>query len=144
MYGEGTEATGNFFQISNQVSLGRSEADLVDALDRIITQVVEQELAAREAIMQRSREALEDRIWRAYGTLKSAHIITSTETTDLLSLVRLGVDLGIIPTIDRGIVDTLFITTQPAHLQKLEGRSLASRERDVRRARLLRDTLASS
>lgn len=144
LYGEGTEATGNFFQISNQVSLGRTEAELVDTLERLAAQVVQQEEAAREAILRTSREALEDRIWRAYGTLRSAQIITSTETTDLLSLVRLGVDLGIIPTLNRATINTLFITTQPAHLQRLEGRSLASRERDVRRARLLRESLAAS
>jgi len=142
LYGEGTEATGNFFQLSNQVSLGRSEVEIVDKLERIAAQVVEQEEAARTAVMRENREALEDRIWRAYGTLKSAHIINSTETTDLLSLVRLGVDLGIVP-IDRAVVNTLFITTQPAHLQKLEGRALASHERDVRRARLLREQLAA-
>ena len=144
LYGEGTEAAGNFFQISNQVSLGRSEPELVDTLERLVAQVAGQEEAAREAILRTSREALEDRVWRAYGTLKSAQIITSAETTDLLSLVRLGADLGIIPTLDLVTVNTLFITTQPAHLQRLEGRSLASRERDVRRARLLRESLAAS
>ena len=142
LYGEGTDATGNFFQISNQLSLGRTESEIVDTLERIAAQVVEQEEAAREAILRESREALQDRTWRAYGTLKSAHIISSTETTDLLSLVRLGVDVGIIPTIDRATVNTLLITTQPAHLQKLEGRVLAPRERDVRRAQLLRDSLS--
>ena len=140
LYGEGTEATGNFFQISNQVSLGPTEPEIVDKLERIVTQVVEQEEAARAAVLRESREALEDRIWRAYGTLKSAHIITSTETTDLLSLVRLGIDLGLIP-IDRAAINTLFITTQPAHLQKREGRALASHERDIRRAGLLREQL---
>lgn len=143
LYGEGTEATGNFFQISNQVSLGRTEADLIDTLERIAVQVVQQEETARDSILTQTREALEDRIWRAYGTLKSAHIITSTETTDLLSLVRLGVDLGIVP-LDRAAIDTLFITTQPAHLQRWAGRSLASRERDARRAQLLRESLAAS
>ena len=141
LYGEGTEATGNFFQISNQVSLGRSDQEIIDKLERVILQVVEQEEAARNALMRQSREALEDRIWRAFGTLKSAHIITSTETTDLLSLVRLGVDLNVIPMMDRGVVNTLFITTQPAHLQKLEGKRLAAHERDVARARLLRKQL---
>lgn len=143
LYGEGTEATGNLFQISNQVSLGRAEPELIETLERIAVQVVQQEEAAREAILARNREALEDRIWRAYGTLKSAHIITSAETTDLLSLVRLGVDLGIVP-LDRATIDTLFITTQPAHLQRWAGRSLASRERDARRAQLLRESLAAS
>ncbi len=141
LYGEGTEATGNFFQLSNQVSLGLSEEEILDNLERLIKQVVEQEEAARKALLNQSREALEDRIWRAYGTLKSAHLITSNETVELLSLVRLGVDMGLIPTLDRGLVNKLFIQTQPAHLQKLEGRALNPSERDTRRAKLLRDTL---
>ncbi|MBI3332915.1 MAG: protein arginine kinase [Candidatus Omnitrophica bacterium] len=141
LYGEGTEATGNFFQLSNQVSLGISEEEILDNLERLIKQVIEQEEAARKALLNQSREALEDRIWRAYGTLKSAHLITSNETVELLSLVRLGVDLGVIPTLERGRVNQLFIQTQPAHLQKLEGRPLNPSERDARRAKLLRDSL---
>ncbi|MBI4313897.1 MAG: protein arginine kinase [Candidatus Omnitrophica bacterium] len=144
LYGEGTESTGNFFQISNQVSLGFGEAEIVDKLELLVGQVVEQERNARESVMRGTREALEDRIWRAYGTLKSAHIITSQETTDLLSLVRLGVDVGTLPTLSRSVVNALLVTTQPAHLQKLEGRALASHERDVRRAELLRNQLATS
>ena len=140
-YGEGTEASGNFFQLSNQVTLGVSEAETLDNLERLIRQVVEQEQAARKALFARNREELEDRIWRAYGTLKSAHLITSNETIDLLSLVRLGVDLGLIPGVERGRVNRLFIQTQPAHLQKLEGRPLTPAERDGRRARLLRESL---
>ena len=141
LYGEGTEATGNFFQLSNQVSLGVSEEEILDNLERLIKQVVEQEEAARKALLQQSREALEDRVWRAYGTLKSAHLVTSNETVELLSLVRLGVDLGVIPTLERATVNRLFIQTQPAHLQKLEGRVLSPSERDARRAKLLRETL---
>lgn len=141
LYGEGTEALGNFFQLSNQVSLGISEEEILDSLERLIAQVVDQEEAARNALINQSREALEDRIWRAYGTLKNAHLITSNETVDLLSLVRLGVDLKIIPTLDRGVLNRLFIQTQPAHLQKLEGRALNASERDARRAQLLRDSL---
>jgi len=141
LYGEGTEASGNFFQLSNQVSLGVSEEEILDNLERLIKQVIDQEEAARKALVQRSREGLEDRIWRAYGTLKNAHLITSNETVELLSLIRLGVDLGVIPTLERGLVNRLFIQTQPAHLQKLEGRSLTPSERDARRAKLLRETL---
>jgi len=141
LYGEGTEASGNFFQLSNQVTLGVSEEEILDNLERLIKQVIEQEEAARTALINQSREALEDRIWRAYGTLKSAHLITSNETVELLSLVRLGVDLNLIPTLERGQVNRLFIQTQPAHLQKLEGRTLTPSERDARRAKLLRETL---
>ncbi len=141
LYGEGTEATGNFFQLSNQVSLGVSEEEILDNLERLIKQVVEQEEAARKALLNQSRDALEDRIWRAYGTLRSAHLITSSETVELLSMVRLGVDLCLINNLERGIVNRLFIQTQPAHLQKLEGRPLSASERDSRRAKLLRESL---
>ena len=141
LYGEGTEATGNFFQLSNQVTLGVSEEDILDNLERLIQQVIEQEEAARKVLLNQSRDALEDRIWRAYGTLKSAHLITSNETVGLLSLVRLGVDLGLIPGVERGALNRLFIQTQPAHLQKLEGRPLSAPERDSRRAKLLRESL---
>ena len=141
LYGEGTEATGNFFQLSNQVSLGVSEEEILESLERLIQQVVGQEEAARKALLQQSKEPLEDRIWRAHGTLKSAHLITSNETVELLSLVRLGCDLGMIPTLEPGTVNRLFIQTQPAHLQKLEGRALSPSERDVRRAKLLRESL---
>jgi len=140
-YGEGTEAAGNFFQLSNQVTLGVSEEEILDNLERLIRQVVEQEEAARKALLAQSKDALEDRIWRAYGTLKSAHLITSNETVDMLSLVRLGVDLGLIPGVERGQVNRLLIQMQPAHLQKLEGRPLTPSERDSRRARLLRESL---
>ena len=140
-YGEGTEAAGNFFQLSNQVTLGVSEEEIIDNLERLIRQVVEQEEAARKALLAQSKDALEDRIWRAYGTLKSAHLITSNETVDMLSLVRLGVDLGLIPGVERGMVNRLLIQMQPAHLQKLEGRPLTPAERDSRRARLLRESL---
>lgn len=140
-YGEGTEAAGNFFQLSNQVSLGISEEEILDNLRRLIRQVIDQERAARRALLDGSREALEDRIWRAYGTLKAAHLITSAEAVGLLSMVRLGVDLGLIPKLDRGKVNRLFIQIQPAHLQKIEGRPLSPPERDARRAKLLRDSL---
>ncbi|MDP2921780.1 MAG: protein arginine kinase [Candidatus Omnitrophota bacterium] len=139
LYGEGTEASGNFFQISNQVSLGHKEEEIIDNIERIIKQIVDHEQSARETLFSQTREALEDRIWRAYGTLKSAHIITSTETIDLLSLVRLGVDLGVIKQADRTLINELFVITQPAHLQKLEKKKLGPNQRDVKRAEIIRD-----
>ena len=141
LYGEGTEASGNFFQISNQVSLGHKEEDIIDNIDRIIKQIVDHEQSARETLLAQNREALEDRIWRAYGTLKSAHIITSTETIDLLSLARLGVDLGVIKQADRTLINELFVITQPAHLQKLEKKKLSPNQRDVKRAEIIREKL---
>lgn len=141
LYGEGTQASGNFFQISNQVSLGHSETEILENLKGLIKQVIDQEEQARQALLLQSREVLEDRIWRAYGTLKSAYIISSQETIELLSMVRLGSDLGILKDIDRGFINELFITTQPAHLQKMEGKKLTTPERDAKRASLIRSKL---
>lgn len=141
LYGEGTEAAGNLFQVSNQVSLGRPEEEIIDSIDRIISQIVTREEAMRKGIIARNKEALADRVWRAYGTLKSAHIITSSETISLLSAIRLGVELGIVKDIDEETINELIILTQPAHLQKLEGKALNSDERDIKRANLLREKL---
>jgi protein arginine kinase len=138
LYGEGTEASGNFFQISNQVSLGRSEAEILEHLERILKEVIHQEQAAREALMSNNRVQLEDRIWRAYGLLRHAKTMNSNEAMDLLSAVRLGVDLGLMNGLDRPAVNELFIFSQPAHLQKLEGKTLSAKDRDAKRAQLIR------
>ena len=141
LYGEGTEAEGNFFQISNQITLGSAEEDIIDNLERIIRQVIGHEENARKTLMKQNREVLQDKIWRANGTLRSAHIMNTKETMGLLSMVRLGVDMGLINDIDRRAVNELFILTQPAHLQKIEGRILSSAQRDVKRANLVRRRL---
>jgi len=141
LYGEGTQASGNFFQISNQVSLGHSENEIIDNINGLIRQIIEQETQAREIMVSKSREILEDRINRSLGILKSARIITSQETIELLSMVRLGSDLGMIKDITRRTINELFIITQPAHLQKLENKKLSSPERDLKRAQLIRNKL---
>ncbi|MDD5060128.1 MAG: protein arginine kinase [Candidatus Omnitrophica bacterium] len=141
LYGEGTQASGNFFQISNQVSLGHSENEIIENINGLIRQIIEQETQAREIMLSKSREILEDRINRSLGILKSARIITSQETIELLSMVRLGCDLGMIKDITRRTINELFITTQPAHLQKLENKKFTSQERDLRRAQLIRNKL---
>lgn len=141
LYGEGTQASGNFFQISNQVSLGHSENEIIENINGLIRQIIEQETQAREIILSKNREVLEDRINRSMGILKSARIITSQETIELLSMIRLGNDLGMIKDIDRRTINELFIITQPAHLQKLENKKLSSQERDLKRAQLIRSKL---
>jgi protein arginine kinase len=141
LYGEGTQASGNFFQISNQVSLGHSEDEVIGNINGIIRQIIEQENQAREALLSKKRAVLEDRINRSLGILRAAHIISSQETIELLSMVRLGVDVGVIKDIDRGVVNELFIITQPAHLQKIENKKLSSEERDIKRAQLIRSRL---
>jgi protein arginine kinase len=140
-YGEGTQASGNFFQISNQITLGQREEDIIDNLQRVIKQIIEHEQNARRTLLSQRRENIEDRVWRAYGTLKTAHIITSQETIELLSLLRLGINTGIIKDITAKMVNDLFILIQPAHLQKLAGRVLSPTQRDVKRATLIRERL---
>ena len=141
LYGEGTQASGNFFQISNQVSLGHSEEEIMENINGLIRQIIEQEAQAREVLLTKSKEVLEDRINRSLGILKNAHIITSQETIELLSMVSLGSDLGMIKDINRCSINELFITTLPAHLQKLENKKLTSQERDLKRAELIRKKL---
>ncbi len=141
LYGEGTEAVGNFFQVSNQVSVGLTEEEMIDNVERIINQVIYREEATRKNIMIKNKEELSDRVWRAYGTLKSARIITSNETITLLSAIRIGVDMEIVKNLDRKMVNELFMLIQPAHLQKLEGKVLSSRERDIKRAEIVREKL---
>jgi len=141
MYGEGTEASGNIFQISNQVSLGRAEEDIIDNSEKIIGQIIAREDTTRKNMLAKTQDALSDRVWRAAGTLKSAHIITSNETIALLSAIRLGIDMGIVKNLDAKLINELIILTQPAHLQKLEGKVLNSDERDVKRANLIREKL---
>ncbi|MDD5618114.1 MAG: protein arginine kinase, partial [Candidatus Omnitrophica bacterium] len=124
LYGEGTQASGNFFQISNQVSLGQKEEEILDKLKSVIRQIIDQEKTARQTLLSKHRFMLEDRVWRSYGTLINAHIITSQETVELLSMLRLGQDLGIVKGLERPLINELFILTQPAHLQKIEKKKL--------------------
>jgi protein arginine kinase len=140
-FGEGTEATGNFFQISNQVTLGQREEDIIDNLKRVIKQIISQETGSREFLKAKKKDAVEDKVSRAYATLEAAHIIASKETLELLSLVRLGINLGFIKNVDMHRLNELLLLIQPAHLQKLEGRQLSSSERDVKRAQLIKNKL---
>jgi len=141
LYGEGTQATGNFFQISNQYSLGRNEQEIIDNINGVIQQVIEQEQLARQALAKQHKVMLEDRIWRSYGVLKNAYLISSQETIEHLSVVRLGIDLGIIKEVNKKAIDDLFILIQPSHLQKIENRKLTHEERDQKRAELVRKSL---
>ena len=138
LYGEGTEASGNFFQISNQVSLGHNEEEIISNINGLIRQIIEQEEQCREGLLLHERSKLEDKISRSFGVLKNARIISSQETIDLLSAVRLGCDLGLIRDIDRRAINELFLLMQPAHLQKIENKKLSPEERDIKRAEIIR------
>lgn len=143
LYGEGTQASGDFYQISNQVTLGRSELDILRQLVEVVPQITHYERAVRETLLTDNRTTIEDRVWRAYGTLRAVRTVTSEETMDLLSAVRMGVNIGLLAGVDIDTVNRLFIYSQPAHLQQLEGRSLDTRERDEARAHMIRTTLGS-
>jgi protein arginine kinase len=140
-YGEGTQASGNFYQISNQLSMGQSEVEVIQNINGLIRQIIEQEEQARQALLLQNKPMLEDKIFRSFGVLRSAHIISSQETVELLSMVRLGIDLNIIKDVDRKSINELFIMIQPAHLQKIEGKKLNSSERDAIRANVIRKQL---
>lgn len=144
LWGEGSEAAGNMFQISNQMTLGDSEEQIVDMIEKIVLEIIEHERNARERLMERRETVVRDHVGRAYGILTNAHILTSKEALDLLSGLRLGIDLGILKTVSRRTVDELMVLTQPAHLQKLEAKTLKAKERDRYRAALVRERLAAA
>src|SRR5262249_42253917 len=142
LYGEGSRASGDFYQISNQVTLGKSETTILTEIREVIPQIIGYERQARTTLTRESRQPLQDKIWRAFGTLQNATMMTSEETMDLLSNVRLGVNLGLLEDkITIPTVNELFLQTQPAHLQKLMGASLDGEERNSARARYLRNRL---
>jgi len=141
IYGEGSQAQGNIFQISNQITLGMSEHDIVKDLESVVAQVIAQERAARETILRSSEIQLEDKVWRSYGILAHSRIIPSSEASQCISDVRLGIDLGFIKNVSRSILTELMILTQPGFLQRFAGKKLTPEERDVRRATLIRERL---
>jgi protein arginine kinase len=142
-YGEGTQASGNFYQISNHSTLGKSEVQLIKELSNVVPEIVKFERHCREKLAKEQRAALEDRVFRACGTLRYARSISTEETMELLSAVRLGSNLALLPEIPSRTIDELFISTQPGHLQKHEGRILSPQERDLARAGFIRGKLGT-
>jgi protein arginine kinase len=141
-YGEGTDVLGNLFQISNQTTLGRTEEEVIDSLSKISSQIIEYEKGAQETLMKDAPEQIEDKVWRSYGILVHARVLTSNEVMNLLSALRLGLSLELIDRIDYKMLNELLIITQPAHLQKYVGREMDTTERDMIRADLIRQRLA--
>jgi protein arginine kinase len=142
LYGEGTQATGNFFQFSNQLTLGQNENEIIDNLVSVIRQVIEHEKEARKYLREKKTARIEDQIWRAVGTLKSARLISSAEATQFLSLMQLGIQMGLVKTeLTQQDLNGIFLLIQPAHLQKLAKKELDSPERDAYRADLIRGKL---
>jgi len=142
LYGEGTEAHGNIFQISNQITLGHSEDEIINNLSGVTVRLADQEREARELLRRQSRWQLEDRIGRAYGILSNARILSSQEALQLLSDVRLGTEMKILRGLDQRLLNQILVRIQPAYLQFTAGKEMTPFERDVRRAAMVRELLA--
>ncbi|MEM1225187.1 MAG: protein arginine kinase [Planctomycetota bacterium] len=145
LYGEGSQYTGDFYQVSNQVTLGHSEAKLLKMVGvEVVPRIIDYERKARDFLVNKGHQDLHDDVSRALGILSTARKITSEETMHYLSKVRMGVNLGLIDDVPVDIVNKLFIHTQPAHLQKLHGRVLTTGDRNVERANYLQKHLLGS
>jgi protein arginine kinase len=137
LYGEGSQFMGDFYQVSNQVTLGRSEEELVQTVSEVVPRIIEYERKARQFLLNESEQDLHDDVSRAFGILSTARKISSEETLHYLSKVRMGVNLGLIHALDMATINRLFVQTQPAHLQKLCGHDLSVSERNIERANYL-------
>ncbi len=140
-YGEGSKAMGDLFQISNQLTLGLSEEEIIDNLIRLCKKIVIQQNNERKNLFSSVRKESEDRTWRAYGLLHNARIISSTEAMELLSKLRFGVELDLVPKISICQLNQLMQMIQPAYLQMVFGKNLNKLERDFQRATLVRKEL---
>lgn len=144
LWGEGSESAGNMFQVSNQMTLGENEEDIIEHLEQIVQEIIEHERNARWRVLETDEQRVHDSAGRAYGILSHAHILSSKEALDLLSDLRLGVDMGIVALHNESVINELLILSQPGHLQKQEQRKLSASERDIRRAELIRARLQSA
>ncbi|MCH8148570.1 MAG: protein arginine kinase [Planctomycetes bacterium] len=144
MYGEGTEAVGDLYQISNQTTLGRHEEEIIDDFSgKIIPRIAEYELTARDSLAKHRGAQVDDKIWRAYGALANARCISSEETLNLLSAIRMGIHMGRLDLIDIPKLNEIFLFTQPAHMQKRHGAPLTGEERAVKRADYIRKQMVA-
>jgi protein arginine kinase len=143
LYGEGSDVVGNFFQLSNQTTLGRTEEELQDLLTRVVRHVIEREEEARRVLVREAGYIIEDKLWRAYGTLRHARSLTFDEAMNYLSSVRLAVGLKLIPGVRVYTLNKLLVFAQGAHVARQEGRVLTEPEVSQARARLVREALAA-
>ncbi len=143
-YGEGTDVLGNLFQLSNQNTLGVSEEEIIRQITRVTEEIIEREAAARQRLIDEAADIIEDKIWRAYGILKHARVLTSEEVMNLLSAVRLGHAMKIIDFLDTGMINEMLLLSQPAHLQKYYGSEMEGGRRDFVRAQMVREKLRSA
>jgi protein arginine kinase len=142
LFGEGSDASGSMFQISNQTTLGESEEAIIKRLGSVLESIIEHELNARAKLIEADPTKVYDKIGRAYGILQNSHQLTSTEAMNLLSLLRLGIDLSVFPEDTRAVIDRLFIEAQPGHIQNVAQHDMESNQRDMLRATRLRTEFA--
>lgn len=142
-FGEGTQPVGDLFQVSNQVTLGKSEGEILEEMKRIVPDLIGWERTWRRKLMEDQPNRLKDKVWRAFGILRHAYTISSEETLELISALRLGANIGIIDGIKPELINEMFIFSQPAHLQKSANRVLEPAERDALRASYVRQRLRS-
>ena len=142
-YGENSEFLGDFYQVSNEVTLGKMEDQIVQSLQSVIEHLVAKEEAARNILFEKKRWYADDVIWRAYAVLTHARIMASSEAFKLLSPIRLGIERGYFPTLNHHRLNQMIVAVQPAHLQMAEGREISVEDRDIARAQLLRKAFTS-
>jgi len=142
-YGEGTDVLGNLFQVSNQRTLGTSEKEILESITTVCRSIIDDESNARQLLMEEASEQIRDKIWRSYGILKYARVLTSEEVMNLLSALRLGVAIGVVDFIDIAKINELLLLSQPAHLQKFHGEEMDQDTRDFVRAEMIREKLAN-
>jgi protein arginine kinase len=140
-FGEGSQAQGDFYQISNQITLGISQDEALLELNRVLPKIIEYERDVRNVLLQDERRILEDKVFRAIAILRSARTISSEEVMTHLSFVRMGVFMKLIDDVSIDRVNKLFLVVQPGHVQKLAEKELGPEERDVARATLIRKEL---
>lgn len=140
-YGEGSDVLGNLFQVSNQNTLGITEDEILMQIERITKEIITQEADARKLLVDETSEIIEDKIWRAYGILKNARVLTSDEVMNLLSAVRLGHAMKIIDFLDVSLLNDILLLSQPAHLQKYYGSAMDNNKRDFVRAQMVREKI---
>ena len=142
-YGEGTDVLGNLFQVSNQKTLGISEKETLESLTNVCRYIIEEETRLRQLLMDEASEQIRDKIWRSYGILKYAHVLTSEEVMNLLSALRLGIAIGIINFINIPLINEILLFSQPAHLQKYYSEEMDQDRRDFVRAQMVREKFAA-
>ncbi|MEG1501643.1 MAG: ATP--guanido phosphotransferase, partial [Clostridiales bacterium] len=143
IYGEGSQAQGNIFQISNQITLGRDEKEIIEILQDFVLQIIDAERKARKLLREQYSIPLEDNIWRAYGILRHSRSLSSQEMMERLSQLRLGMDLGLFPDLSGKMINEMMIRGQSAFLEENCGKNLTSTLRDWERASMIRHYLAS-